>query len=216
MPSEPCKFQPPKIVFASVKVFEACGTDGKATFKMRSVPVLSGTEAQVILSYERMFEIESGQKCNPAIAVVPDFWAIKPENQRSQLVILYAEVKSTGKLGDGRWSLAIPHYNRPKGFKPKVPDYNKGSWQGILTLKDNSKIIVNAKDRSECSRMINALKINVPVEYRMVNGKAAKAKIGERLNSDLKECRVTAVRADFFSKGQRNMQPDWTIDLRKK
>ena len=137
MPSEPCRYQPPKFVTVAVKVFKAC----KAGATASSTPASSGS--------------------------------------------------STGT-------------------------YEKGSWEGILVLKDNSKIIVNAKDRSECAKVINALKINVPVEYRTVKGKPAKAKIGERINSDLKQCKVTAIRASFFSTGQRDMKPDWSIDLRKK
>lgn len=222
-----------KPVEIKVKVFKACktnaptsgttGTTGtaadeeKATYEEKTLKVPKQEADTYKLLYERIAKLEALQcEQNNAIAAVPEWWQIRPEAQRSQLVVLFAEVKSTGKLGDSRWTLAIPHYNRGKGFKPKIPDYNKGSWEGILVLKDNSKIIVNAKDRTECTRVINALKINVPVEYRVVNGKAIKAKIGERVNSDLKECRVTAIRADFFSTGQRNLKPDWSIDLRKK
>ncbi len=207
----------------TVKVFKGCHPKpteetGKAIFedKTLSVPKLEADSYKLL--YARIAQLEALQceKPEQAIAAVPEWWQIRPEHQRPQLVILFAEVLSSGKLTNSRWGLAIPHYNRPKSFRPNIPNYEKGSWQGILVLKDNSKIIVNAKTRSECSRVLNALKINVPVEYRTVNGKAAKAKIGERLNADLRECRVTAIRADFFSTGQRNMTPDWSIDLRKK
>lgn len=191
--------------------------DDYANYEYKTVSCLQGEEAKTKLLFDRLATTEALQ-CRPsnAIASVPEWWQLRPEAQRSQLVILFAEVYKTGKLGKSRWSLTIPHYNRPKGFKPRIPDYEKGSWEGILVLKDNSKIIVNAKSRSECSKVLNALKINVPVEYRTVNGKAVKAKIGERINTDLKEVRVTAVRADFYSTGAKNMEPDWSINLKRK
>jgi hypothetical protein len=151
-----------------------------------------------------------------AVAAVPEWWQIRAESQRPQLVILFAEQLASGKLTSSRWTLSLPHYNRPKAFKPSIPAYQKGNWEGILTLTDNSKIIVNASSSSECKRVINRLKTYIPVEYRVKNGKAIKAKYGERINSDLRKVKVIPVRASFFSTGARNLAPDWVINLRGK
>jgi hypothetical protein len=207
-----------KPISITVKVFKECNLEqGTPVFINKSVSVPRAEAESYKLLYERIAQIE-GQQCDPtkAIASVPEWWQIRAEAQRPQLVILYAEVLSTGKLTGSRWSLTIPHYSRPKGFRPSIPAYEKGNWEGILTLTDNSKIIVNAASASECKRVINRLKILIPNEYRVKDGKAIRAKVGERTGTGLKQTKVTPVRADFYSNGAKSLTPDYSINLRKK
>ncbi len=152
-----------------------------------------------------------------AVAAMPEWWAVRVGADRPQLAILFAEVFPTGKLGKSRWTMHIPHYNRPKGAKPSIPTYTKGHWRGVLTLTDNSKIVVNANSKTECHRVINKLKILTPFELRRDrHGKAIKPQITEDSDSKLKEVRVTPVRADYYRQGRLNETPDWSISLRKK
>jgi hypothetical protein len=191
---------------------------GNAIYEEKSIQVPKAEADSYKLLYARLARLEAAQCNKPtdAIASVPEWWQLRAEAQRPQFVVIFAEVLGTGKLTDSRWSLTIPHYNRPKGFKPRIPDYNKGNFEGILTLTDNSKIIVNASSEMECKRVINALKILVDAKYRTQNGKAIKAKVGERLNSDFKKCKVTPTRGDFYSTGARNMQPTFSVNFRAK
>ncbi len=158
-----------------------------------------------------------GEKCTAAnnTLTIPEYWAVRPGADRPQMVVLYAEVFSSGKLGNGRWQLSIPHYNRPKGAKPQIPEYRKGNWMGTLTLTDNSKIRINAASASECRRVINKLKILVRVQYRTSNGKAIKPTILQREDGTLKEVKVIPVRGDYYATGQRNQTPTWTVSFRK-
>jgi hypothetical protein len=134
-----------------------------------------------------------------------------------QLAILFAEVKSTGKLGDSRWTLHVPHYNKPQGYKPSIPSYTKGNWSSVLKLNDGSRIVVNASTKSEAQKVTNKLKILVPVAMRSNKaGKAIKARIIENQEAPLREVKVIPVRADFYSKGQLSGKPDWFIPLRIK
>lgn len=167
--------------------------------------------------YERLYALECEQCGDPvAIASVPEWWQVRRNSGTPQLTVLFAEQFSSGKLGGSRWTLSIPHYNRPKGARPNIPTYNKGNWFGTLRLSDGSKLGINAASSSECKRVLNRLKIHIPVEFRTKNGKAIKPRIVEDPSADLKECKVTPVRADYYSKGQTNMTPDWTINLRRK
>lgn len=170
------------------------------------------------LLYAQLLTIESAQCDASAVASVPEWWKPRRGSDTPQLAIIFAEIFKTGKLGDGRWTLHIPHYSKPKGFKPSIPGYAKGNFQGILKLNstDGTKIVVNAATDSECKRMINKLKILIPVNFRVRNGKAIRPRVTQDPDGTLKQCQVVPIRGDFYSKGQLNSKPDWSIDLRKR
>lgn len=102
-----------------------------------------------------------------------------------------------------RWPLTIPHY--VGGHKPQLPSYRKGQWEGILVLKDNSKVIVNAVSREESERVINALRQFI--NPSMLAG--AQLKVGLRKGNQLKQCLVVPKSVRFFKTGQKNTVPDW-------
>lgn len=143
-----------------------------------------------------------------AVAAVPEWWQIRA-GQRPQLIVQFAEILKTGKKGSSRWTLTIPHYNRDKNHKPKIPSYTRGNIEAILTLKDNSKVFVNAQTTTEAKRVINAIKQYIKAEYL----KGASLKVGER-TGNYKKIRVSPVLCKFFSNGQERMQPDWKLRLR--
>ncbi|WP_016951246.1 hypothetical protein [Anabaena sp. PCC 7108] len=127
------------------------------------------------------------------------------------LVIQYAELLENGKLGSSRWILTIPHYNKPKEFKLKMPDYSKGDYEAIKELNDNSKIIVNAASETECIKVINACLQHVPEKYTLGS---KPPKVGKR-EKVYKKCKVTAVRSHFFLTGQKDLIPTWSKSLRE-
>lgn len=207
------KGQKPKNI--SYKVFQKCGDNGpEFETKTMSVPVNEADALKILLDDAAD---RKGEKCTTEsnTLTIPEWWAVRPGADRPQFVILYAEVFSSGKLGNGRWQLTVPHYNRPKGAKPQIPKYQKGNWMGTLTLTDNSKIRINAASASECRRVINKLKILIPVTYRTQNGKAIKATILQREDGTLKEVNVIAIRGDYYATGQRSQAPDWSVNFRK-
>lgn len=212
-------------VSITVKVFKGCSKsvpEGQAVnsneveTEDKSIKVPRDEVEAYKLLYARLLTLES-QQCGDvkAIATVPEWWQMRRGSNVPQLVIVFAEIFSSGKLGGSRWSLAIPHYNRPKGARPAISAYNKGNWFGSLKLTDGSKLGVNAASATECKKVLNRLKIHIPVEFRTMKGKALKPRIVEDPSADFKECKVTPIRADYYSKGQANMKPDWTINLRK-
>ena len=213
-------------VSITVKVFKSCSKpvpEGQ-TVNPRDVETedrtikVPGDEVEAYkLLYARLLTLEA-QQCGDvkATATVPEWWQLRRGANVPQLVILFAEVFPSGKLGESRWSLSIPHYNRPKGARPSIADYKKGNWFGSLKLTDGSKLGINAFSSIECKKILNRLKIHIPVEFRTIKGKAIKPRIVEDPNANFKECKVTPIRADYYPLGQANMQPDWTIDLRKK
>ena len=206
------KGQKPKSI--SYKVFKKCGDSGpEFETKTLSVPSDQADALKILLDDAAD---RQGEKCSTeqSTLTIPEWWAVRPGADRPQFCIMYAEKFSTGKLGKSRWQLTIPHYNRPKGAKPQIPEYKKGNWMGTLTLTDNSKIRINAASASECRRVLNKLKILIPVDKRTINGKAIKPTILERADGDLKECTVTPIRGDFYKTGQKQSIPDWVVKFR--
>ncbi len=197
----------------SVKIFKQCNPGTKEPeFESKSIQVIKGTENQEIFNFERLFNIESQQcKITEPMAVVPEWWQTRP-GQRPQLVILYANILDNGKLGGSRWSVSIPHYNRDQNYKPQFPSYFRGDVEGIMRLADNTKIIVNCKDSTECKRVLNVFKQFI--DQKMLEN--VNIKIGERFGNSYKKTRVVPVRCSFFSDGQKDMLPTWFLDLKKK
>jgi len=144
------------------------------------------------------------------VAVVPEWWQTRP-GQRSQLVIQFAGLNADGKENRNRWSLVVPHYRYGESQPISLPIYQKGRFFACLTLDDNSKIWVNAKTQALAVAYVRRLSLLVkpallpnPLDIHS----------GERRGTALVEMRTRAVRASYFSTGQKNMSPDWVKSLR--
>lgn len=153
---------------------------------------------------------EEGCEDNLALAMVPEWWQVRIGSDRPQAVVMLRELKSNGKFGSGVWSMTIPHYDKPRSFKPSIPDFNKGDCELIATLKDNSKFILNAKDKASCLAVWGYVKTLINPE--MLTGKPPKT--GDR-EGEYKKVKVKSTRLQFFSQGQKNFNPlnDFVIRL---
>lgn len=208
-----CRFEPVEIVPVLVDVFDHCDPQTFApVYRQEVVTTLKGTESQVRLVASQLAELQAKQ-CSPmeaeCVAAVPEWWQVRLGADRPQLVVLFAEEMPDGKLGRSRFAVSIPHYNKPAGFIPPIPRYKKGPWEGILTLSDNSKLIINAATQTEAYRVINALKPLIANEYL----KGSFTKIGERRGQALKVRTVVPRTAKFFATGQKNMIPDFVLSF---
>lgn len=176
------------------------------------IAIDESTAASVALIYRKIAEIQIDlikmRNTEPPIAAIPEWWPLRIGAERPQLVVFFAEKRPNGKLGRTRWPITIPHYNS-RNTRPNLPTYRKGQWQGMLTLKDNSKLIVNAISQQEAERVINAIKPLIAPNYLI----GAELKVGIRKGKVLKNCVVKPTSARYFSSGQKNTVPDWAIDL---
>lgn len=162
--------------------------------------------AQLCLLKQLFFWIDLGHLSGriEAIAAVPDHWQLRPEAQRPQLVVLFAEKKANGKLGKAVYAVNIPHYEHSKApTTSPLPGYKKGQWEGILTLSDNSKVVVNAFSEFEAKKVLNAAEKAIGSDYL----KGSQTKIGKRKGIDLKEIEVVPVKAKFFPTGRKDLSP---------
>jgi hypothetical protein len=198
----------------TIGIFDGFDENGNPKTKNESVTCLPSESARVQLLFRRLFKLEStvfdGQ------VAIPEAWAVRVGTDRPQLVIVYAELLPSGKLGRSRWSLSVPHYNRGEKASISAPSYRRGTWVGRLALNDGSSLNVNAASSAECKRAINKLKILVPNSFRVnASGKASKPRIAENPDLDFKEVNVVPVTAKFFATGQKTLSPTWNKKLRK-
>ncbi|NEO34304.1 MAG: hypothetical protein F6K36_28655 [Symploca sp. SIO3C6] len=137
----------------------------------------------------------------PPVATMPEHWERRVGSDRPQLVVVYRpKLRRPGYTGN--YQLSIPHYIG--GRKPNIPSYKKGNWHGILTLTDNSKLTVNGVTMRECERVIKIFKRYINPKYLPGN-----FKIGEVKGKPYHEFEIKPIRADFYSHGRKNLEPDW-------
>jgi hypothetical protein len=197
----------PEFVSISVKKFSKC-EDGAPVFTTVNVSVLKGTEQANIKMFESVANTEALQcKSCDAVVTFPDSWAGKVPDERPQAVVYYREWNGS-KFGAYTHSVHIPHYSKPKGFKPSLPIIKKGEFFGILKFRDNSQIYVNCESITEAKRVISALR-----QFSGIAAKGARGKYGEYGDGDLKRVTTKAVRLDFYSKGRSQGFVDWSVEL---
>ena len=78
---------------------------------------------------------------------------------------------------------------------------------GILTLRDNSKAIVNAVSPEEVARMFKEIEKIIDPCYL----EGSFPKIGDRAGDQIIEANVAPKKASYFPHGQRNTKPEWVI-----
>lgn len=178
---------------------------------------LDGIAKQIESLYSAIKVLHDNTRCNderPAIAAIPEWWQVRVGANRPQLVVLYAELKKDGSLGQSRWAITIPWFDASlrAQLKRRLPTYKKGQWQGLLVLTDNSKILVYARTKTEAeatvtslSRLVSAGKRPSPVAITT----------GERKGAALSQVEVVPTVAHYYPTGQQDTAPAWTEKLRK-
>ena len=115
---------------------------------------------------------------------------------------------------NSRWSLCIPHLNPDLStdeIKKIIPSYTKGNTQGILTLPDNSRIVIYGKDQKEVANFFNIIISKKVIAPKYLENELP-LKIGT-INANYKEVAVIPESAKFFATGQKNLSPDWFISF---
>ena len=167
------------------------------------------------LLFDNQAELLKTISCQPpqdAIAAIPDWWAVRLGANRPQLLILYARKFSDGTWDKPKYVMSIPHWNKSKEETQigDFPEYEKGDFQGVRVLPDNSKLIVNALSRDEALRVLVKLSASIPAD--MIE--FSQTSIADRRGAPLRKIKVFPRIARFFATGQRDLRPTWSIDFR--
>jgi hypothetical protein len=202
----------PKVetVLIPVKQFLRCNPDTKEPeYGVVTLPVQKEMTLAEAEKFRRLAEVE-GQQCKEAVGIasVPEWWQIRPEAHRPQMIYIYRVKNANGTWASGGYSLTIPHPNKTTAATvEKLPNYVKGNFQSILTLSDNSKVIVNGKDAAACETMIGAAKVQIAASY-LTNSSIRSGIRGGATTFAEKPVQLWAI--DYYSKGSfGDMKPDW-------
>lgn len=136
-----------------------------------------------------------------ALAVLPEWWAIRKGADRPQLVI---EFKSQQKKAT-HYALSIPWYSGKKSNVSPISSYKRGNYRGCLTLKDNSKFICYAISETEAERVIKEAKNHI-IDKFLVDSTIT---IGTTRKKNFGTDTVKATSGRFFGAGQTRPNPDW-------
>lgn len=173
--------------------------------KRRTVQVLEGSEAAARLLYERLLKLES-QKCEDekeCVPAVPDWWQVRVGAEVPQLVIQYYLSADDKKIP--KYSINVPHPLPGLSLNVvEIEPYIKGNWMGILTLSDNSKLIVNADSIEEAERVIGEL--SAYIDPAFITG--LPPKVGKRGGKSLITDIALPKILKLFVTGQKNLSPN--------
>jgi hypothetical protein len=201
--SEPVEVE---LVQIKVPVFVECeGNEPK--FDETDIYVQKGLEETELLKFTRIAEIE-GKQCREAVAVIPEWWQVRLEGGVPQLVLAWGEVDaSSGKCLHSKYAMTIPHFINIRPESCPFPRYRKGNYELIAYFKDNSKLIINAFTEHECERVYNSILPWIDQEY----ASSVRYKVGKRVSYQFKEVWVCPKFGKYFSQGNRDTNPDWTV-----
>ncbi len=135
-----------------------------------------------------------------AIASIPEWWQTRVGSDRPQLAIIFREASKRSKSGN--YTTYIPHYDGPRN--PSIRGYRKGNFHGIWTLKDNSKVVVNAATEGEAEQFLKSVRSLVASRFRTDD-----VKISVWKGRPIRESQLEPLRADFYPKGQQSSEPSW-------
>lgn len=189
------------------QIKEKCGNETNKQYQGngKGIPALVNIQRDIAKILQ---DIQNSSCENDNFAVVPEWWQLRPEADRPQLIVQCAEKKEDGTLGSAKYVVTIPHY-RHSTPHPFAPFYSlsKGSFQGITTLKDNSKIIIYGNTALHTRQVLLALDSEIDSAYRL----PFNPKVGPIGNPDFKEVTVYPKYGKYFATGARKTVPDWVV-----
>lgn len=171
----------------------------------KGIPALVGMHRDLALMLK---DIQKSSCENDNFAVVPEWWQLRPEADRPQLIVQCAEKNADGSLGSAKYVVTIPHYQHstPNNFAPFY-SLSKGSYQGVLTLKDNSKVIIYGNSITHTRSVLLNIWNEIDYSYRL----PFSPKVGPIGNPNFKEVTVYPKYGKYFADGGRKAIPTWVV-----
>lgn len=171
----------------------------------KGIPALVAMQRDIALMLQ---DLQTSSCENDNFAVVREWWQLRPEGDRPQLIVQCAEKNEDGTLGSAKYVVTIPHYrySTPTAFAPFY-SLSKGSFQGVLTLKDNSKVIIYGNSIQHTRSVL----LNIWNEITATKRLPFNPKVGPIGNPDFKEVTVYPKYGKYFADGGRKAIPTWVV-----
>jgi hypothetical protein len=184
-----------------------CDSSGNPVFGTQSVSVISGTESSELLKFQELAQIQGNSYCNIDVAGIPDSWLIRPEHHRPQVIYQFAEIDNSGNItGAPKYPITVPHHVADKPIDP-LPNYERGNWEIIWVLNDNSKVTIHSLDQANGMIILNAIKARIAQSYQ-TNAYQSKSCMVVT-DTPISQITVKNRSAKYYSAGTKNAVPDW-------
>lgn len=168
----------------------------------------SGLSATNQLILNGITEIWEKVKCGDegGVASIPESYLPKAPTIKPQLQVQF---KESGKKSGSRWHITIPHFN--EAFKDSVnfSPYLRGNVRCVLSLTDNTKIIVNAVNKSAGQAVISQCLSYVKGQYQTPLSQISYYEVPSQ---DIRQITVEATYCKYFT-GTLEEPPKWTRKL---
>ena len=216
-PCPPCPLTNPNnndVQFSTVTipVFTGdCDDSGNPTMTDQSITVIQGLEQSNLLMYTELANTQGAIACGVTsdVAAIPDNWRIRPEYQRPQVIYQFAQVNDSGTIiGAPKYQIAVPHHTSTEPTNP-LPNYQRGNWEIIYVLSDNSKVTIHSYDETNGMTMLTAIKALITPSY-LNNSYLAKSCLVVT-NTPIAQINVKNRMAKYYSTGTKTDVPDWVV-----
>ena len=180
--------------------------NGEVSIEQRVIQVAAMPPASFLEEIRQMANAAATVCAGNAPPSVPDYWQVKAEAQRPQLELTFRSAGTSTYL-----SLCIPHPASDKPWTQNLfTDYEAGNFAGILKLKDNSSLVVNAASVAEANRVLD--KMLTLVKPSMIP-ESPERRVVERRGQAVKSAKKLLRKVAYFKTGQRNLVPDWFVKI---
>ncbi|MEH1785882.1 MAG: hypothetical protein V7L23_09950 [Nostoc sp.] len=173
----------------------------------QNVSVILGTELSELLKFQEIAQIQGNAVCNIDVAACPDGWLLRPEWHRPQAVYQFAQIDANGNIiGAPKYKITVPHHIATKPTTG-LPNYQRGNWETIFVLNDNSKVTIHSKDATNGNLMLDAIKLLID-PTQLTNAYLSKSCLVVT-DTDIARITVKNRMAKYWSTGAKNEVPDW-------
>ncbi len=169
---------------------------------------LTGIHEAIKIISNNLVRVFEASCTESGVVAFPAWYQVRLGGSVPQVVCIFR------KAGSSTYhSISIPHpatTSKPEGAL--LPAYSKGSFQGMVICKDNSKFIINCSTEAEAERMCNAAIGLIDSEYLE---QPPRVHIGRRKGQAVGDGSMTPTSIEYYETGQRNSIPDWRVRLTK-
>lgn len=184
-----------------------CDSSGNPTFNNQTISVIQGTESSELLKFQELAQIKGNLACNVDVAACPDGWLIRPEYHRPQVIYQFAQIDGSGNIiGAPKYKITVPHHISTKPTTG-LPNYQRGNWETIFVLNDNSKVTIHSLDAANGNLMLNAIKLLID-PAQLTNAYLSKSSL-VATETPIAQITVKNRMAKYYSQGTKSELPDW-------